>query len=209
MEELGIGGFMGVQDVKAGMKISVALKEGKVECIGEVVECVDKDIFVSLEDRDKDILDSKKDVCQLRIVVENVLYCWDDIIICHTKQSEKGAYKLIVESNPRVFNRRKYPRMPLPNACDIKVKGADKVYSGRMVNISANGFAFACKDVLFESIKGEDVVLDVKNFDVLEGKALEGCVIRSSNNDGEYIVGCRMPEDSDVIKAYVSKNYSE
>jgi len=26
---------------------------------------------------------------------------------------------------------------------------------------------------------------------------------------GEYIVGCRMPRDSQVIKEYVSQNYSE
>lgn len=49
----------------------------------------------------------------------------------------------------------------------------------------------------------------MRNFEVLGGKALEGAIIRSSNNNGEYIVGCRMPEDSAVIKEYVSKNYSE
>ena len=78
-----------------------------------------------------------------------------------------------------------------------------------MVNISANGFAFASKEGLFAGIKGKDVVVDISNFAVLKGKALEGCIIRSSNNDGEYIIGCRMPEDNDAIREYVSKNYSE
>ncbi len=210
MEELGVGGFMGVQDVRAGMKIAVALKTaGKMEYIGEVVDCIDKEVFVLLEDNGQDILDAKHVLCQLRIIVDNVLYSWDDIEIRHTKHGENGRYKLVVESNPKVFNRRKYPRMPLTNSCIIKVKGKDKSYSGRMVNISANGFAFASKEGLFANIKGKEVVVDVSNFAVLQGKPLEGCIIRSSNNDGEYIIGCRMPEDNDAIREYVSKNYSE
>ena len=211
MEELGVGGFMGVQDVRAGMKIAVALKSAgsKMEYIGEVADCINQEIFVNLEDDGKDILDTKHVLCQLRIIVDNVLYCWDDIEIIHTKHGENGKYKLIVESNPKVFNRRKYPRMPLANSCTIKVKGTDKSYSGRMVNISANGFAFASKEGLFASIKGKDVVVDISNFAVLRGRPLEGCIIRSSNNDGEYIIGCRMPEDNDAIREYVSKNYSE
>ena len=44
---------------------------------------------------------------------------------------------------------------------------------------------------------------------MVKGGRLEGRIIRSSNNDGEYIVGCRMPQDSDVIKKYISRNYSE
>ena len=78
-----------------------------------------------------------------------------------------------------------------------------------MVNISANGFAFSVNDSVFESTKGKNLTLDVQGFDVLGDKPLEGCVIRCSNNDGEYIIGCRMPEDSEAIKDYVSKNYCE
>ena len=124
-------------------------------------------------------------------------------------KGDKGDYKLIVESNPQVFNRRKYPRMPLANPCVVTIKGADKEYSGKMVNISANGFAFAVRDELFANSKGENVTVDIKNFDVLAGKVLTGCIIRSSNNEGEYIVGCRMPEDNENIREYVGENYSE
>lgn len=125
------------------------------------------------------------------------------------KNGENGKYKLTVESNPKVFNRRKYPRMPLANTCTIKIKGSNETYQGRMANISANGFAFVCKEELFANAKGKDVVVDVRDFNILKGKALEGCIIRSSNNDGEYIVGCRMPQDSETIREYVSQNYSE
>ena len=122
---------------------------------------------------------------------------------------ESGQLKLTVETNPQVFNRRKYPRMPIDNQCTIQVEGEDKSYSGKMVNISANGFAFSVRDSVFAHLKDKNVRLYVKDFAVIGGKPLTGCVIRCSDNEGEYIIGCRMPEDSEAIKEYVSKNYSE
>lgn len=213
MEELGVGGFMGVQDVKAGMKIAIVLEttSGRKEYVGDVANRVDNDLYIHLEDGGKDIIDKRERhaVCQLRIVVDNVLYSWKEVALHFNNSTENGKYRITVESNPQVFNRRKYPRMPLANSCSIKVKGEEKNYQGKMVNISANGFAFACQDALFASSKGKDVILEVRNFDVVKGGILEGRIIRSSNNDGEYIVGCRMPQDSDAIKEYISKNYSE
>lgn len=215
MEELGVGGFMGVQDVRAGMKIAVSFADtsgrSKSEYIGEVVDCVDKQVYVSVDDKNQEILD-KKDKhmkCQLRIVVDNVLYKWEDVEISLAKQNEKGDFRLTIESNPQVFNRRKYPRMPLSNMCTIKVKETDKTYQGKMVNISANGFAFAVRDEAFADMKDNNVVVNISNFDVLGGEPVLGCIIRSSNNEGEYVVGCRMPADNNVIKDYVSKNYCE
>lgn len=215
MEELGVGGFMGVHDVRDGMKIAVAFKDEisnkKCEFIGEVVHREDKDVFVALDSKGQEVVDKKDKhaVCQLRIVVDNVLYCWEEVEIHPVKGNEAGQYRLFVDTNPQVFNRRKYPRMPLTNACIIRMKGSEKPYTGKMVNISANGFAFAVKDPLFADNKGEDVIVDVKDFAVLNGKELEGCIIRSSNNDGEYIVGCRMPQDNLVIKDYISENFGE
>lgn len=205
---------MGVHDVREGMKISIAFENAgnrKNEYIGEVVDRKDQEVFVTVDGQGQEIIDKKDKhtVCQLRIVVDNVLYSWDDVEIILAKSGEKGQYKLNIGSNPKVFNRRKYPRMPLANTCTIKVKDSRNAYSGKMVNISANGFAFAVRDDFFANNKGIDVTVDINNFNVLEGKPLSGCVIRSSNNEGEYIVGCRMPEDSKIIKKYVSENYGE
>ena len=212
MEELGVGGFMGVQDVKPGMKITIALNDdsSKKEYAGEVADCSGKDLFVTAESGVKDFVDKKNkhELCKLHIVVDNVLYYWDDIEIHPVRQGEKGQYKLHIESNPKVYNRRKYPRMPISNACTIRLEGTDKTYSGKMVNISANGFAFSVRDNVFASQTGRNVQLDVKDFAVIGNKPLTGCVIRSSNNEGEFIVGCRMPEDSEPIKEYVSRNYN-
>lgn len=212
MEELGIGGFMGVQDVRAGMKISISMGDTgvtKKEYLGEVVERIDNTVYAVLENSGQIIDQSGKAICHLRIVVDNVLYTWDNIPMYATKNGENGSYKLVVEANPQVFNRRKYPRMPLGNTCAIKLTEYDKAYRGRMVNVSANGFAFAVKEDLFATMKGKNVAVEVEDFAVLKGKALEGCVIRTSNNDGEYIVGCRMPQDNKAIEEYVNQNYSE
>ncbi len=214
MEELGVGGFMGVQDVREGMKLSVSIQGengNKSEYLGEVVGRVDKEVAVVLEDKGKTLVDKKEKhvLCQLRIVVDNVLYSWDDIVVRADKQGETGKYLLLVDKNPQVFNRRKYPRMPLNNKCVVNVKGENKAFDGKMVNISANGFAFAVRNEFFADSKGKQVIVDVNGFTVLNGKPLVGRIIRSSNNEGEYIIGCRMPEDNETIRVYVGQNYSE
>lgn len=52
----------------------------------------------------------------------------------------------------------------------IRLEGTDKTYSGKMVNISANGFAFSVRDNVFASQKGRNVQLDVKDFAVIGNK---------------------------------------
>lgn len=215
MEELGLGGFMGVQDIREGMKVAVAFKDDagnkKSEYIGEVAGWAEQKVYVSVENPIDELADrrAKDVVCQLRIVVDNVLYCWDNVAVCMGKSDEPGEYTLTIETNPQVFNRRKYPRAPLSNGCTIRVKDTDILCCGNMVNISANGFAFAVREAAFAELKGHDVSVEVDDFDVLNGAYLLGNIIRCSNNDGEYIVGCRMPSDSPEIEEYVNRNYSE
>lgn len=210
MEELGVGGFMGVQNVRSGMKISISNVNGvKKEYSGEVVERKGNELYITVDEKDSELFD-KKDKhtrCNFNIVVDNVLYYWENISIRHSKAAESGEYKLYIESNPQVHNRRKYPRMPIANACTIKFENDDKTYNGRMVNVSANGFAFSVCDSAFVNAKDKNIIVSVDNFDEICTNPLEGCIIRCSNNDGEYTVGCRMPEDIMSIKHYVNKNY--
>lgn len=210
MEELGVGGFMGVQDVRSGMKISISNVNGvKKEYSGEVVERKGNELYITVDEKDSELFD-KKDKhtrCNFNIVVDNVLYYWENISIRHSKAAESGEYKIYIESNPQVHNRRKYPRMPIANACTIKFENDDKTYNGRMVNVSANGFAFSVCDSAFVNAKDQNIIVSVDNFDEICTNPLEGCIIRCSNNDGEYTVGCRMPEDIISIKHYVNNNY--
>ena len=99
--------------------------------------------------------------------------------------------------------------MPIANACTIKLEDSGSSFRGKMVNISANGFAFAVRDAEFADAKGRQVKLLLESFPLPELDTLEGCIIRSTNDEGEYIVGCRMPEDNLAVRDYVNKNYAE
>ena len=101
------------------------------------------------------------------------------------------------------MNRRKYPRLPIANTCDVSLPAVNKSYAGKMVNISAGGFAFACRGEEFAESVGETVYVKIDNFPLAHGKALQGVIIRSSNNAGTYIVGCRMLQDNAEIEEYV------
>ena len=211
MEELGIGGFMNVSDIKSGMKFRMVIEDqtnAKEEYTGEVVDRKDNNVYININNRAA-FDDKRRNLkCSFNAVVDNVLYCWNGIAIHNVKAGEKGQFKLTIDTNPQVYNRRKYPRMPLDNKCTISVDGTDITYYGHMVNISANGFAFSVNDSSFENMKGKNIVIEIDNFDVIKDKEIQGCIIRCSN-EGNYIVGCRMPEDSNEIKDYVNKNYSE
>ena len=212
MEELGIGGFMNVSDIKSGMKFRMVIEDqtnAKEEYTGEVVDRKDNNVYININNRAA-FDDKRRNLkCSFNAVVDNVLYCWNGIAIHNVKAGEKGQFKLAIDTNPQVYNRRKYPRMPLDNKCTISVDGTDITYYGHMVNISANGFAFSVNDSSFENMKGKNIVIEIDNFDVIKDKEIQGCIIRCSNDEGNYIVGCRMPDDSNEIKDYVNKNYSE
>lgn len=212
MEELGIGGFMNVSDIKSGMKFRMVIEgqtNAREEYTGEVVDRKDNNVYININNRAA-FDDKRRNLkCSFNAVVDNVLYCWNDIAIHNVKAGEKGQFKLTIDTNPQVYNRRKYPRMPLDNKCTISVDGTDITYYGHMVNISANGFAFSVNDSSFENMKGKNIVIEIDNFDVIKDKEIQGCIIRCSNDEGNYIVGCRMSEDSNEIKDYVNKNYSE
>ncbi len=215
MEELGVGGFMGVQDVVPGMKVAIIVEaHGDVkeqEYKGEVVNREEQNIYITLSGNQHEIL-TKKDkhvFCQLRVMAGHIMYSWEHVAIFGTKPEEKGDCRLVVDSKVTIYNRRKYPRMPFRNKCTVKAKEAGTTFNGKMENISANGFAFVVNADEIKYLKGQDVFLDVERFDVLEGKSIEGRIIRISENNGTYYVGARMPEDSNEIKAYVESNYKE
>lgn len=207
MVELGDGGFMGIQDVKPGMKISLIEKESKEEYRGEIAEQHEDSLLVKLWQNEVLKLRDNKEGFQLRIVVNNVLYYWDEVKPAAVKDSRGNCYRISVYSNPQVMNRRKYERMPVVNPCTIELEGAAQAFRGRMVNISANGFAFAVRAEEFADVKEKHVKLAVENFALPEISSLEGVIIRSTNDEGKYIIGCRMPEDNLVIRDYVNENY--
>ena len=77
---------------------------------------------------------------------------------------------------------------------------------GKLVEeLGAGGFAFACTNETFSNARGETVELKINDFELQLTEKLLGVIIRSSNNAGTYIVGCRLLEDNKQIAKYVEK----
>ena len=201
MCELGIGGFMGIEDINPGMKATIRLTENPDHVFhGEVLKQYSNQIILSLEEK---LSFRNNESCSIQITVGNVLYCWDNASI----HVDKTTSDFVVEitGSPNILNRRKYPRADLSNFCNITVKNTGETFQGRMENISANGFAFLCDAPFFADSKGTDILLNILSFDLPDQAALEGHIIRSSDDEGMYIVGCQMPEDNMAIKDYVEQ----
>ena len=214
MEELGDGGFMGVQDVKAGMKVSVVYAQTGVsaanssqEYRGEVCEQSGKDLIIRLYDeKAAAAIRTKNQLFHLHVAVENVLYHWNDAKITPLKDKGDGWFKVVLTSSPSVVNRRKYERILVSDACAITVDGVKESVNGKMVNISANGFAFSTTNMQFTRFIGKSVKVDIPNFVIQGASPLEGSIMRCTDNDGECIVGCCMPEDNQAVLDYVKQH---
>lgn len=202
MCELGIGGFMGLDDIHAGMKAKVILPKHLelMEYHGEVRSVAENSISLILSDNPQL---NGSETCKVQVTVDNVLYCWDQAQIQADTASGSHAYALQLSARPEIKNRRKYPRADVSNPCTITLKDSDTTFSGQLDNISANGFAFLIRDPFFMDHKHTDVAIDIQNFALSDQSHLEGHVIRCSDDEGVYIVGCQMPEDNYAIRNYV------
>lgn len=202
MCELGIGGFMGLDDIHAGMKAKVILPKHleRMEYHGEVRSVAENSISLILSDNPQL---NGSETCKVQVTVDNVLYCWEQAQIQADTASGSHAYALQLSARPEIKNRRKYPRADVSNPCTITLKDSDTTFSGQLDNISANGFAFLIRDPFFMDHKHADVAIDIQNFALSDQSHLEGHVIRCSDDEGLYIVGCQMPEDNYAIRNYV------
>ena len=204
MCDLGIGGFMGVEDIQPGMKIEIALSEQPDnKYYGELIRQIPDGIQISCQDGLK-VNDAVSGMIQ--ITAGNILYCWDNVILEPSPADGSGIFKISINTRPRINNRRKYQRMDLNNSCTVEFKNSDKKYEATMDNISANGFAFLVTDEVFAQSKGREITITINDFALQNHNVLEGRIIRCSDDNGLYIVGCQMPEDDFYIYDYVEQN---
>ena len=207
MCDLGIGGFMGIEDVKPGMKIDLQLVgQEDAQYLGELIEQIPEGLLVSCQ---KKLPISGAASCMLQVTAGNILYCWDKAAISPAPESGEHAFKITITTRPRINNRRKYPRMDLNNTCTIKFKNSDTEYAATMENISANGFAFLATDKIFTQSKNAEIIITIHDFALPNHNELEGRIIRCSDDNGLYIVGCQMPEDNFYILEYVENNLNK
>lgn len=210
IEELGEGGFMGIEDVKPGMRVTILQADGSAKgraLKGEIREQMEKSLMIYLEEDDKPIqMETKGLDFQLQIAVDSVLYEWSEVTLQSIKGKEAGYYMVETQASPIVKNRRKYPRLPITDNCSIELQPSKESFAGKMVNISANGFAFAINDAKFADLVGSRIKVSIPGFAIPEARMIEGRIIRSSDNDGEYIVGCCMPRDIMEVADYVNNH---
>ncbi len=209
VEELGDGGFMGTEDITPGMTIVFEENGRGEEFHTEIAEVKGDVVLIDAHAETKEYLAECKDKkYSIRIIVNNAMYIWHNVPVRRDKH-EGSHYQVKIEGNPKVVNRRKYPRLSMRNSCDIYLKATDKHYKGHMVNISAGGFALCCDAPEFANSVGENINVAIQGFEVTGDSRLNALVIRSTKDNGKYIVGCRMHEDNMEIKKYVEEKLSK
>lgn len=210
VEELGQGGFMGTKDIVQGMSITITEPLGKTEYKTDVSE-VEAGLLTLAGGRAADAFFGAHDakaVYDISVIVKNAVYIWNKVKIVKDKKAADGRYKILLEeAMPKVMNRRKYPRLSMKNDCEILMLSKNLTLKGQMVNISAGGFAFACRAKELADAIGEKIKITIDRFDLLKGEPLNGVIIRSSDNDGTFFVGCRMPVDHSEIEKYVQRRF--
>ena len=196
--ELGDGGFMSIEDIIPGMKLILIGAGSEYHTV--VADVQESHIsIVATPEAEEFITAVRKQALEVRIVVNNTTYTWQEVMV-HKKNEQ---YQLQVEGNPKVMNRRKYPRYPLSNTCEIRFPEQNRSINGKMVNISAGGFAFKCMYSEVDKMIGQPIELMIHDFELLQNRPLAGVIIRSTDDRDISIVGCRMLEDSIEIKNYV------
>ena len=206
VEELGVGGFMSTEDIEKGMSVELSVHGSKQKFETEVAGVTEGGILVERNAQTEAFFENiKKTKYDINVVVNNVMYIWNEVSAKKSDLDGKKCYEVQIESNPKVVNRRKYPRLSMKNACEVLIRTKNQNFKAQMVNISAGGYAFDCRDEAFANVVGERVDLKIQDFLVTGGKVLAGIVIRSTNDRGNYIVGCRMLQDNKEIAAYVEK----
>lgn len=206
IEKLGDGGFMTTEDIKPGMYLTLEEVQGTdTKEYSERIIAVDGEKITVRNLRGTPAI-SKAAAYHVTIIVDNGIYQWNNIKITDNKND---TFTLVVNGNPKVFNRRKYPRIRLEHSCTLFLDGSDRPILGKMVNISVGGFAFSSTAKELATSKNKKLRIQIESFDVLHGRELEASIIRVTDNDGTYIVGCRMFDDSPEIYRYVDERLKQ
>ncbi|MBQ8148100.1 MAG: PilZ domain-containing protein [Lachnospiraceae bacterium] len=211
MEELGTGGFMGIDDVQPGMTVFVSpagRETGENHELKTSVVLMEENVIYVNASRDAERFfgtSNTKQQYNVRVVVNNTMYEWKTVTIVKGDKTGIPYYKIMITTNPIVTNRRKYPRLSIKNACTLMLESDEKEFRGKMVNISAGGVAFASKEPALVNSVGQHVKIQIHNFELEQESELEGIIIRVTDNEGEYIVGCRMASDNKAIRDYVEE----
>ena len=198
VEELGASGLMDISDIKEGMSASLRLEKNNAEYKGTITKVTDDVVAIFFEGND---CTSLSGACNVSVIVDNTTYHWMNVSIC---QTSNHTVLVQITGKPIVANRRKFPRLPITNPCEITSKDGAKA-TGTIVNISANGLAFATRDTQIKL--GELIKVRIDNFIV--SNDLVAVAIRTAElANGLIQYSCRMLDDNAEIEAYVESKLS-
>ena len=195
LEELGVGGFMSVEDIKVGMVLQLREKNtNTIKSSGKVVSITNGRIYTDM------ILKTglpNKENYMITVSVGNVVYRWlnFDIECSYNETVFEFSEKAMVE------NRRKHLRININSKMEFEVDS--KKYSGSLVNISAGGIAFTSD----AKLEYKDLVrFTITNPDCLRSENLVGCIIRVGTDakTKKNLYGCRLLDDNTTIENYVN-----
>ncbi len=204
MGELGAGGFMTTEDIKTGMYFTLEEVGDTVKEYKQRVADVKGTTILAKVPSGMSFVSSSA-TYRLSVIVDNRIYRWTSV----NASLKDNVLSLTVNGNPEVFNRRKYRRSPLFNHCHFTIEGSAIPYIGTMVNISAGGYSFFSDAEELKDAKGKLIELIVDDFPLLDNEELEGTAIRVTDNNGVYIVGCRMFSDHTEIDRFIETKATE
>ncbi len=156
MCELGIGGFMGIADVTPGMKILLRTTEDVVYT-GELISHTPDSVQVSLDNAP--VFSTPVD-CSLQIIVGNIIYFWEKVQLA----SADANYTILLRSRSKILNRRKYPRIDISNTCTVTLADSGESFTGKLDNLSANGFALIMTSPVFADCHGKEISVHIHDF---------------------------------------------
>lgn len=106
MNELGEGGFMGVNDMTVGMNASITLVSADstlVNTVCGIISLTDGE-KLSVHTDEKLAISDKYSKCNISVIADNLVYIWKNIDITADKNQE-NTYNLNVNTTPEIMNR--------------------------------------------------------------------------------------------------------
>ena len=205
LSELGEGGFMTAEDITPDMYLTFEEVQGEVitpykarvlSVNGNTIQARFTGAVCNF---------SPTNLYNAIFTVNNGIYRWEKV---NVNEQKDWTVTFAVTGNPKVSNRRKFPRLPLSKPCHFTMEGVNLPLLGTMVNLSAGGYAFFSSAPELKDAKGTTITAYV-DIDSLKDVALEGSIIRVTDHNGIYIVGCRMLDDQTDVQNYIEEEYAK
>ena len=204
---LGDSGFMGIQDAKPGNKVSIIAldQEGAPdkEYYGPVVRQQGAEAVVDIRPMTIPKGTNAPARFHLQMILGNVLYHWTDVTVSELTEGGVTYYRVVVDSNPKVMQRTKNPRLEIHCPCEISIDGNPNTYRGKMLDISANGMAFTATDPDFETAEKKMITVTIPELPIPKARTIQAHIMRCKRGSNEYILGCRLSENNLAIQQYI------